>query len=288
MGVLGGLILKPSGGEVPIMSFQTNRNGTFNPSMTIASGTLRWVIGGEEFISNSPSKVLTGSTVNVKVFANTVSLGAEVTDVQFGNIGMIGDFSFAHFLINGNFRLEGNITVESLTFSEFENVITQLRAENNDLSAADLSNVRLNGGLRLQDNNNLASFIPSTEANICSIIVLVSTSLPFIDMSNYKLTALANFSSNPLLTTIIQGGGFGSSLSDYLCEDCALSVTSVNNIFSALNTAMSAVAPTNDLTCDVSGGTSASPTGGSSNTDLVNLRDVVYPNAGFTFTALIN
>jgi hypothetical protein len=68
----------------------------------------------------------------------------------------------------------------------------------------------------------------------------------------------------------------------------ALDQTTVDSLFAALNTYFSTHTPTKNLAVSTNGGTSASPTGGSSNTDLVNLRDVIYPAAGFIFTATIN
>ena len=67
-----------------------------------------------------------------------------------------------------------------------------------------------------------------------------------------------------------------------------MNLTSVDNLYAALNTFMSANAPTNNLDVKTDGGTSSSPTGGASNTDIVNLDTVVYPATAFDFTFAIN
>ena len=156
-------------GEVPIMSFQTNKNGTFNPTMTIAAGTLRWIIDGEEQITNSPSKVLTGSTVDVQVFANDIIDGVEVTSVLFNSQNIIGTLSFNYFTLNGAFRADANPSATNLTFSDNANIATSFLASACNYSSLDLSNVTISGGsVSLQSNLNLASITHSSGANTSS------------------------------------------------------------------------------------------------------------------------
>lgn len=79
-GLRGGLIATPvyvvNGDEWPItyyiieITFQTNKNGTFAPSVTMSSGTATWIIDGTEYNTNSPSVALAGSTVDVSLIVD--------------------------------------------------------------------------------------------------------------------------------------------------------------------------------------------------------------------------
>lgn len=282
------------GDEVLIMSFQTDKNGTFDPSMTIASGTLRWVIDGEEQITNSPSKVLTGSTVNVQVFANTVSFGASVSDVSFESQNIIGIVAFDYFIINALiFFIDSNPGLTDITFSASGNVSTLVfRASScNLIGIFDLSGWTFNQQLQLDLNPNLTDVTFNASGNVFTILSIPACNLTgTIDLSSWTaqvVNASISIGTNPNLTAIVQPT-MNLGLSGYAVAGCALPVAQVDNIFSILNTFFSANAPIKNLSVNTSGGTNASPTGGSSNTDLVNLRDVEYPNAGFTFTATIN
>lgn len=374
MGVLGGLILKPT--AEPIMSFQTDLNGTFDPSMTIASGTLKWIIDGEEQITNTPSKVLTGSTVDVEVFANGITDGASVTNTQFQSQNIIGDLDFSYFTLSGsvwfysntgvnnvafstnantsnsfqcfttnlssldvsNFTLSGvffphaNSNLTSVTFSTNANTTTDIRFNGNNITGhLDLSNVTINGTFRADINSNLTSVTFSNGTNVINNLRLNNCNLSSIDLSNVTFSGLFHTFVNPNLTSIIFSTGantssdfriyscdlstvdlsnitmsgdwlffsmsnlvsitmpsYTSSLSNVNGSSCALNLTTVDNIFSSINTFMSANAPTSDLVVTTIAGTSASPTDGAANTDIVNLDSVVYPATAFDFTFSIN
>ena len=229
--------------EVLIMSFQTDKNGTFAPALTIASGILKWVIDGITYITNSPSVALTGSTVDIEVFANTVPLNETIVTVVFNSENIIGDLDFSHFTSIGTQQFNFNSDLTNIFFSANVNTIADLRHVINSITSIDLSNVIL--------SNQYLAFLNSA---------LTSISMP----------------------------GYTTAVSNIDINGCGLDLTTVNSWLSSLNTFMSSNAPISNLSLNLSGGTNASPTGGASNTDLVNLRDVVYPNAGFTFTATIN
>lgn len=365
-------------GEVPIMSFQTDLNGTFDPLMTIASGTLRWIIDGEEQITNSPSKVLTGSTVDVEVFANTVPLFEDATGVSFISMGVIGELSLLHFTIAGNVRIQTNSGCDSVVFSDEANDYNSIQLNNNNIENLDLSSFENSAGqLWLQNNNVLTDIVwpPSSANNTSSYTHMNSIAVEDIDLRGYvcsgnmflnsifelltlqfsssntssrfeltncPLLSSANINSfiingickitNTGLSSIVFNAGANSSalfecrvnpnvtsldlsswtftkdvscsssvnlasivspiytqsLETYNFSSCALDLATVDGELANMNTYYSANAPTVNLVVDFSLGTSSSPTDGSSNTDLVNLRDVVYPGAGFTFTATIN
>ena len=319
--------------DVPIMSFQTDKNGTFDPSFTIASGTLKWVIDGITYITNSPSVALTGSTVGVEVFANGIVKGADANSIDFTSDGIIGVLNFSHFITSGSFTVNTNPDCTNIVWSTFANTATSMLVTITGLTTLDWSNVVMTGAPNCQGNSLLTTIIISFTSQTwsgfrCDSSAVTSldfssvtftgggslfintnpiTSIIFknaaqslgqfraqlilaasIDLSNFTITNVILVQVNPNLVNLQSPTIYGTGLSVYTANDCALNLVSVNEIFSTLNIYFSANAPTGNLSVNVGSGTNASPTGGASNTDLVNLRDVVYPNAGFTFTAIIN
>lgn len=229
--------------EVPIMSFKTNKNGTFNPSILVSLGTLKWVIDGTTYITNSPSVALTGSDVDVEVFANDVLEGVGATSITFDDQNIKDELDCNYFNITTSGLFNSNLGLTSLLFSSLNT-----------------------GG--------------TFRVNSCNLTTL--------DLSSWTSATFIRYSGNSNLVTVTSPTSYNTALTSVNGSLCAMNLASVNEVFSKLNTFMSANAPTADCIVLVNGGTNASPTGGSSNTDLVNLRDVVYPNAGFTFTANIN
>lgn len=406
--------------EIPIMSFQTNKNGEFSPQIEMPSGTLRWVVDGVEQITNTPSYSLVGNTVDVKVYANDVVFGQSVTTVGFNNDAVIGVLDFSFFRLDGSFLIADALGMTGVTFSTFANSCTSLQIVVTGISNLDLSNVAVNGILRydrnsslnnisfnpigntttlhrgyncnlssldlssftsitgifevynnpnipsitlpvaggnftsfrvhqlnlsaldlsnytingvfycylnsnlsslsfsssgnssttffaygcnlsnidlssfstmtnnlfLQNNSNLSILTPPISASLTQFVAF-GCNFTTIDLSNYTLSNKLDLSSNIGLTSF-NLPNITSAINTYNISNCALNLTTVDNIFSNINTYMSANAPTNDLTVNTSGGSNAIPTGGAANTDIVNLDTIVYPNAGFNFTALIN
>ncbi|GAI27431.1 unnamed protein product, partial [marine sediment metagenome] len=62
-GLFGATLISKFSGEAPIMSFQTDKNGTLLLPVTLGSGTLKWLVDGVEYITNSLSVPLIGNTV---------------------------------------------------------------------------------------------------------------------------------------------------------------------------------------------------------------------------------
>ena len=361
----------------PIMSFQTDKNGTFDPSFTIALGTLKWVIDGERFETNSPSKALTGSTVDSEVFANDVNEGESIS-TNMASQNIIGELNFEYFTITGSLIVNSNPGLTQLTLSSFSNATTLVRAYSCNLSSLDFSNAILSGSFQIYSNTNLTNLTFSASGNSAAIFDVHSCNLSALDLSGFTSISLScNASSNNALTSFTQPtslssigafsmsncnitgtlnitnfnmtslllsnnnnltavtfnanaktfngvldldncnlssidlsaittysrlklndninlssftlpAGYATVMNTYNVSNCALGTTIINSIFSTLNTFFSLNAPVNNLIVDAGGGTNGSPTGGASNADLVNLRDVVYPNAGFTFTEGIN
>lgn len=452
------------GKQEPIMSFQTNKNGTFNPIIQTASGTLKWVVDGVEQITNSPSYELIGDTVDVEVYANEVTEFETITSVDFISQNIIGSLDFSWFILNGTLNTYSNAGLTGLVFSSQSNVITEFRTYFCNISSLDLSNVIISGGqFRVHSNTSLSSIIfKNVSQSASGFFTVDNCNLSTLDLSNFTLSNTLRFSDNPLTSIIFSSSGnsfttfeafntnlssvdfsgfatsgilrlqsntslssvtfstnsntlsdvdFGNcssltaldlsnvsisgtfsainsgltgitfknvaqtvgtfrvyncnltgtldvsnitftsefrthansnlsaitfstnsnnagifsvdrcnlntldlsnwtvssrlvlhtnsltslilpnitvGLSEYLVYENSLPLSAIDLIFSSLNTYFSTNTPIKDLTVNTSGGTNASPTGGSSNTDIVNLDTVVYPNAGFDFIYTIN
>lgn len=318
-------------GEVPIMSFQTNKNGTFNPSMPVASGTLKWIIDGTEYITNTPSVALIGDTVDVEVFANTVPEGVVLNNPTFNSQNIIGEYSLGYFLVTGIVNAGTNLLMTSLPYSEFANVssgvalfdtgvtiqdfsnvlltggstlnnneftsvifknVSQswsvLRLQGNNLTSLDLSDITFTGGdLLLQDNPITSLILNNVDSQLITTLNLTNIDVTSLNLSNYKMTAQIRGFNLPVVN-YTPPTDYGSGLTLHAMQTAALNLTSVDLFFEAMDDWFSVNAPTANLVAATNLGTSASPTGGSSNTNLAHLRDVVYPAASKTFTALIN
>lgn len=366
-------IVTDGGYDGELMSFQTDINGTFSPVLTLSSGTLRWNIDGTDYTTNSPSVALTGSTVDVKIYANGVSENQGVTNINFASQQIIGTLDFSYFtLSNSNIDTYINAGLTAITFStnantaanvrvyncnlssldlsnvtfsglcyitnnaslstisfasgststgfsatscnfssiDFTNVTmsgicylgtntslssvtfasgttsTDLRANGCNFTSLDFSNVTFNGKLHIYSNTGLTSVTFSTNANVITDFKAYSCNLSSLDLSNVTFSVSIEVYSNSALSTITQGS-YTTGFILYDAIGCALGLTSVDSIFSSLNTFFSANTPVNDLDVSTEGGTNSAPTGGSSNTDIVNLLSV-FSGAGQTFTYSIN
>lgn len=330
-GLFGATLISKFSGEVPIMSFQTNKNGTFNPTMPVASGTLKWIIDGEEQITNTPSKVLIGDIVDVEVFANDVPEGVVLTAPTFNSQNIIGEYSLEYFLINGIVNASTNLLMTSLPYSVFANVSSgvalintgvtiqnfsnvlitgsssmndseltsvifknqsqsfgTLRLQNNNLASLDLSNIIFTGGLlELQGNPLTTLILNNVDAQSLSTINLANNEITSLNLNTYTVESEIRGFLLQNLVNYTPPTDYGLGLTLNAVQTAALNQTSVNLFYTAMDTWYSANVPTANLLAATNLGTSASPNGAGL-AALVNLRDVVYPNAGFTFTPLTN
>jgi hypothetical protein len=134
--------------SLPLMSFTTNKNGTFAPSITTATGhTLRWNIDGIDYITNSPSVQLTGATVHVKIYANNF-INGDAIDVNFSNQNIIGGLDFSYFTLSGLFHAYSNPNLTSITFSTNANSSSSFSVDSTGLTTLDLSSFTLSGLFR--------------------------------------------------------------------------------------------------------------------------------------------
>jgi hypothetical protein len=147
--------------DEPIMEFQTDYNGTFNPRITPTSGTLIWEIDGTQYNTNIPSVSLSGTTVDVKVYAGTVTEGEDVT-VTMGAFNLIGELDYRYFTITGNFTTAVNPGVTSLLFSNSGNSSSNFQVNSCNLSTLDVSSFTLTGLFYAFSNTSLTSIIFSS------------------------------------------------------------------------------------------------------------------------------
>lgn len=326
-----GMYLGKRVSETPIMSFQTNKNGTFAPILTGLTGTLRWVVDGSEQITNSPSYSLTGSTVNVEVYANTVVEGEVITSATFNIMGIIGSVSLNYFLCSAaTLNFDTNTGLTAILFRDAANTVSSMRAVNCSIDDFDFSKVVITGQCRINGNSataisfktgsTLNTFVGHTNSfttvsfsgctvnaalslfncpNLTSItsgsggtvsfVQVQDDDLSTLDMGWLNVTGFIRHENNTSLSAITPPNTISSAFSSWIGSNCALAppATDVDEIFSYLNTYFSSTTPTSDLDVQLQGGTNGSPTGGASNTDIVNLLSV-FTAAGFTFTYNIN
>jgi len=193
--------------NVPIMSFQTNKNGTFNPSFAVA-GTLIWDIGGTIYNTNSPSVALTGATVDVKVYAGTVLQGATLSgQTSFSSMGIIGELDFSWFTLSGMFQCFSNPLLTSLKFSSFTNTCSDFRAYSNNLLSLNLSNVAIQTRCYVFSNANLATLtLNNTVAQTWTDTRLEGTKIVNLNFTNITLNGSANIGNAFLETVVFHAG----------------------------------------------------------------------------------
>lgn len=271
--------------DQPVMTFQTNINGTFNPSFFISSGILRWIIDGEEQITNTPSKVLTGSTVDVQVFLNTVSIGDTVENTNFINEGIIGVLDFTWALLSGSCRVSQNTQLTGVLFSGFANTISIFQAFLSGISSLNFTNVVFSSEVNANSCPNLQTLTFGSSSSTLDNLQLNDCDVSALDLSSITLTDVFSANTNPNLAAIIHGS-ITTGLATFNVIACALPGTQVDLIFTTQDTFFSSNTPIKNLGTRTDGGTSDAPTaaGVAAIANLVSL----YNTAGFTFTGLTN
>jgi hypothetical protein len=151
-----------------------------------------------------------------------------------------------------------------------------------------LSSFIINGAIFFYQNANMTSFIQPKAGSSTNLLRGYNCNLSGnVDLSNITATQTIDLDDNQNLESVTPPI-FTTSFTFYDFSGCALSVSGIDEIFASLNTFFSANTPTVNLTVNANGGTNQPPTGGQTNTDIVNLDTVVYPNAGFDFIFNIN
>jgi len=133
----------------------------------------------------------------------------------------------------------------------------------------------LGNNVQIQDNPSLTKIINPTSSVEFNYYYAYDCDLTgTFDCSG--LTGLANvlrLYNNPNLTEILWPT-FGYPFTEIRLDDCSLGQTSVDDLFSKLNTYYTANAPTAGLTVDLTGGGNSWPTLGYDNSDISSLIDI--------------
>lgn len=319
-------------GEDPVMTFQTDRSGTFSPSFTIDVGVLQWDYGdGSPLeITNSPSHLYADSSVKtVKVYANTVTVGSVISAVDFNSQNIIGTLDFSWHTINGTYMFNANSGLTGLVFTTSGNTSTNFQSVNTNITGIlDVSSINLSGTFRVDGNSNLTSITHGiTNGSVSNYQFDGCDITGTLDLSTITLTSILNGQNNTNLTAITFNTTV-QTLNSCILYNCGLttidfsnitiqsnvqlydnSLTSitwssigqivigrfdgnalteveVDEILNLIQVYSTSIAPTADLTLNLSGGTNSAP----SATGLTDKSTIEtnYTNAGKTATITVN
>ena len=324
--------------QVVAMTMQTTSGNatTFDPAITVSSGTANWDYGDGTFEdTNAPSKTYGDSTLKtVQCRLGTIPALTDILSVNIVSDDLGGTLGVSDLTgLNGDFIVATNPNLDIILLPASVVAIPNFVVNSNNLSTLDLSALNITGTIQIydnplttvtervtaenitvynsrttqrttinlsgytgasgqiqvHDNPQLTSFVaPVTSGVFFRLRIYSCPLLPSIDLTNMpNIGGEIDFGNDTVLTTFTLPATLTQAFTLINGVNCALDLTSVDNIFAKLNTYFTANTPTADLTVNLNGGTSASPTGGASNTDIVNLQSI-FSGAGFTFTFNIN
>jgi len=190
--------------------------------------------------------------------------------------------------LGGLVLLYSNSNLTEVKFPTSSNSISTLSISQCDLTGTlDVSGLtNISGNIIVSDNPNLASILlPATSGNVGTFNA-TDTSLSTIDLSGLSglhTIALRNITNMYSITWMTIDKEFNYVRAD----DCSLNITTVDNLFSIMNTWYSSNTPTSSLELTINGGTNSPPTDGSSNSDILNLESI-FSGASQTLTININ
>lgn len=146
----------------------------------------------------------------------------------------------------------------------------------------------LGGSFNVHSNSNLTSILNPTSSQVFETYQAYSCNLTgTLDVSG--LTGLGgsfySYSNSGLVDILLPT--LTQDITSFRSHNCALSQTTVDDVFSKLNTYYTSNSPSDDLLVEINGGTNAIPTDGASNSDITNLSSI-FTGAGHTFTYYIN
>lgn len=301
--------------EPPILQFDTNRNGSFTPAIIASAGVAKWDMGdATEIISNTPSHTYAdGTTKTVKLFLNTILNASNISQFTCfsGSIdmGIQGTLDFTQLTGLGAINLIYNASLTGIVFPSLT-ALTFCRLSNSGIAAIDFSPITTQSGeATFNPATSLSSYTQSSGGAFASFS-LINTLLTSVNVSNHTFTNSISINSNSLLTSLTLPSSASTpatlnfnantnlvsvSVVNLISTNLrtmnffggALNLTAVDTILSDLNTYFSSNTPTKDLDLFLNSGTNSSPTGGASNTDLLNLISI-YSGASKILTYFIN
>lgn len=234
-----------------LRTFASSGSNAFDPTFIVSSGTLHWDLGdGNTIDSNSFTYSYADSSEKVvKLYKGTTTGALSITGIDLNTD-----------------RISGVLDLSIFT--------------------------NLSGNLLLYSNNYTGHFLtsvilPTTSEIFTSFYISLCGITPSLDCT--PLTNLGGTFSCYNNTTLnhLYLPTINRQFDTVRADSCALDVTSVDSIFSKLNTWYLSHTPTANLSINTSGGTNGSLTGGSSNSDLVSLQSI-FAGAGKLLNASYN
>ena len=232
-------------------------------------------------VDNNPNL----TSLKLPVSSNTIN--------QFycNNTGITGTLDVSGLILGGSFLAHSNSNLTQILNPTSSQTFTAYQAYDCSLNGTlDLSELTgLGGSFNCRGNSNLTQILNPTSSQTFTGYQSYSCDLTgTLDVSG--LTGLGgqfliHFNSN--LDSLILPASFSNSFSNFNVENCSLDQTSIDAIFSKLNSYYSSNTPTGSLIINADGGTNSPPTDGASNTDIQSL-ETIFSNASQDLTITIN
>jgi len=178
--------------------------------------------------------------------------------------------------LGGSVLLYNNPKMTEVIFPVSSVAISSLSLSSCDqLQAVDLSTLsNLGGAIQFTDCPSLNTVtLPNTSGSISSFNFTRSDIKPSLDLSGLTITTSMDGGENVELQSI-SWPTISTEWQYVRMDDCSLNQTTVDNLFSIMNTYYSSNAPTSSLELTINGGTNSPPTDGSSNANILNLVDI--------------
>lgn len=276
-----------------LFSLQTTSStpATFNPSATLSAGTLYWDMGdGTNQLTNSPSIVYPdASTKTLNVFKGSASGASAITSLNnFNNKALVGTLDLSNLTnLSGEFTVASNTGLQHLTMPTTSGVFTSVTISSSGLIDANFSGCsKLGGTFYAISLPSMTSISLPTSTQLFTDFQIRDTQVESLDLSGLNLSEYIYCFNNttmdvfilPTITHEFQG---------VLISNSSVDVAYIDAIYAKLNTYYSSHTPTKNLTINTAGGTNAAPTGGDTNTDIVNLQSI-FSGAGKTLTITKN
>ena len=293
----GTLDMSPAGGYFGgyfRVSGNDNLTGIINPPSSSRPFT-RYDVASCDITGTLDCSGLTGMggviAFNQNTNLNYVLFGASsqtISSITGSYCDLIGTLDISGLTgMGGTFNVQYNSSLNKIENPVSSNSITLYYASFCGLTGTlDVSGLTgIGGNFSIQSNFNLSEILFPDGSLSFSGFYLDNCAFSSLDLSNFDLSGIAQFNNNSSLGSI-EWGGFGDFYRLYV-NSCALDTSTIDTMFSKLNTYYSSNTPTHYLTVYASSGTNSPPTDGSSNSDILSL-ETIFSNAGQTLTITIN
>jgi hypothetical protein len=237
--------------------------------------------------TNMSGQIHIGS-IDASVIKLPTSSGTFSGLTLYGTDISILDMSGITFSSNGlALSIQNSPNLAQLVFPVDDVSVASLNMSNSGFSGIlDLSSVQLKSFLYAY-GNELTGIIHKSSSNPLEYRAQSNQLTGTLDVSG--LTGLGTrlfLSGNSDLSEILLPD-FSYEWADFDVTDCSLNQSTIDNIFSKMNTYYSSNTPTQSLIIDANGGTNMPPTDGSSNSDILNLENI-FSVAGESLIININ